>query len=355
VKSLGNFPDPFLAEIAGQPGALRRAAAGLHHQRDAMDRLFALSREATVVFTGMGSSYDACYPAVTALARAGRAAVHLGTAELLHFRMGILNRASLVVAVSQSGESAEMVRLALSLPVADRPTLLAITNDARSTLASIADVVLDTRAGEESGPSTMTFAASLVALAGVAASLTGTMPTDAASQLVEEAEAAASAVERLLGDRSLPQQLVDRLGERHSIVLLGRGPARAAAEMGALTLKEAVGTPAESLEAAQFRHGPLELAGPQLAAIVFATEPETIDLDLALAAELVSAGAAVLVVTRQGVAPGGASRIEIGRLARSIAPAVSILPVQLLAWQLAILRGREPGTYVRASKVTTHE
>jgi glucosamine--fructose-6-phosphate aminotransferase (isomerizing) len=125
--------------------------------------------------------------------------------------------------------------------------------------------------------------------------------------------------------------------------------------MGALTLKEAVGMPAESLEAAQFRHGPLELAGPELAAIVLATEPETIDLDLALAAELVAAGAAVLVVTREGVALAGASRIEIGGLARTIAPAVSILPVQLLAWKLATLRGREPGAYVRASKVTTHE
>jgi glucosamine--fructose-6-phosphate aminotransferase (isomerizing) len=355
VKSLGNFPDPFLAEIAGQPSALRRAAAGLAEQREALGRLAPIAAAGTVVFTGMGSSYDACYPAVTELGRAGHPAVHVGAAELLHFRMGILDRSSLVVAVSQSGESAEVVRLARALPDADRPTLLAITNGARSTLASMADVVLDTRAGEEAGPSTMTFAASLVMLASVAAALVGTPAPDAASRLAREAEAAASALERLLADRSLPHELADRLGGRDSVVLLGRGPARAAAEMGALTLKEAVGMPAESLEAAQFRHGPLELAGPQLAAIVLATEPETVELDLALAAELVAAGAAVLVVTREGVAPAGASRIEIGPLAGTIAPAVSVLPAQLLAWQLAVLRGREPGAYVRASKVTTRE
>ena len=69
-------------------------------------------------------------------------------------------------------------------------------------------------------------------------------------------------------------------------MILGRGPARAAAEMGALTLKEAVGIAVESLETAQFRHGPLELVGPDLAAMVIATEPETGDLDLRLAAEL---------------------------------------------------------------------
>jgi glucosamine--fructose-6-phosphate aminotransferase (isomerizing) len=269
--------------------------------------------------------------------------------------MGILDRTSLLVAVSQSGESAEVVRLARALPENDRPTLLAITNGRNSSLASAADVIVDTRAGAEAGPSTMTFAASLVTLAGVAAALLSEPAPEAETRIAAEAEAAAAVIERLLADASLSLELADRLGGRGTVVLLGRGPARAAAEMGALTLKEAVGMAAESLEAAQFRHGPLELAGPELAAIVLATEPETIELELALAAELVTAGAAVLVVTRSGVAPAGAARIEIGPLARAIAPAVSVVPVQLLARELAILRGREPGAYVRASKVTTRE
>jgi glucosamine--fructose-6-phosphate aminotransferase (isomerizing) len=125
--------------------------------------------------------------------------------------------------------------------------------------------------------------------------------------------------------------------------------------MGALTIKEAVGIPVESLETAQFRHGPLELAGPDLAAIVIATEAETGALDTGLAEELLAAGAAVLVVTQEGVAPTGAIRVELGKLNRALAPAVSILPVQLLAWRLASLSGREPGAYHRASKVTTRE
>ena len=88
-------------------------------------------------------------------------------------------------------------------------------------------------------------------------------------------------------------------------MVLGRGPARAAAEMAALTLKEAVGLAAEALESAQFRHGPLELAGPNLAAIVIATEPETEALDRSLARELLEVGAAVLEITRaEGVSTG---------------------------------------------------
>jgi glutamine---fructose-6-phosphate transaminase (isomerizing) len=139
------------------------------------------------------------------------------------------------------------------------------------------------------------------------------------------------------------------------LALLGRGESRAAAEMGALTLKEAARFPAESLQAAQFRHGPLELAGPQLAAIVFAAEARTRALDIGLAAELVAAGAAVLVISPDGAAPDGATGIATGELAEGISSAVSIVPVQLLSWALARSRGLAPGTYTIASKVTTHE
>ena len=69
MKSLGNFPDPFLGEIARQPEALRRAATALLEQRSALEGIREAGTTArTVVFTGMGSSYDACYPAVNDLA-----------------------------------------------------------------------------------------------------------------------------------------------------------------------------------------------------------------------------------------------------------------------------------------------
>ena len=94
---------------------------------------------------------------------------------------------------------------------------------------------------------------------------------------------------------------------REEVMVLGRGPARAAAEMAALTLKEAVGLPAEALETGQFRHGPLELAGPGLAAIVIATEPETVTLDRSLAQELRDDGAVTMEITR-----GDGSRRSLG-------------------------------------------
>jgi fructoselysine-6-P-deglycase FrlB-like protein len=92
-----------------------------------------------------------------------------------------------------------------------------------------------------------------------------------------------------------------------------------------------------------------------MTAIVMATEPETRRLDLGLAADLVDAGANVLVVTPDGEAPKGARSASTGYLDRALLSAVSIVPVQLLAWKLAQTRGRTPGQYMRASKVTTRE
>jgi glucosamine--fructose-6-phosphate aminotransferase (isomerizing) len=356
MKSLGNFPDPFIAEISGQPDAIRRAAGGLVEQLQAIERAAAIGQGRTLVFTGMGSSYDACYPVVTALAAAGVPALHVDASELLHFRKNLLPGAGLLVAVSQSGESAEVVRLIEGLAEREHaPLVLAITNGTENSLAHLADAVLDTRAGEEVGPSTMTFTGALVVLAAVGRVLKGETPSDAIGEVQRGSEFAAISLERLLARPALPDQLATWLGERSSAVILGRGPARAAAEMGALTLKEAVGMPIESLQTAQFRHGPLELAGPDLAAMVIATEPETRDLDVGLAGELVALGASAIAVVTGGDVPNGVTRIDIGVQDRMLAPAVSILPSQLLAWKLAVDRGRPPGSYMRASKVTTRE
>jgi glutamine---fructose-6-phosphate transaminase (isomerizing) len=370
VKSLGNFPDPFSVGIAGQPEALRRAADGLRDQRETLRSVARLGGTETVIVTGMGGSYAACYPLVAELAEGGRTAVMLGVAELVHFRSGILDPSTPVIAVSQSGESAEVVHLAeLLRGRGRRPLLIAVTNGTDNSLARAADLILDTRAGEESGPSTRTFAAGLVSLAGLGRSLVGATLDAACDTISRDAERAAVAIERLLGDGSIGGDLLSWLGAREEVVVLGRGPARAAAEMAALTLKEAVGLPAEALEAAQFRHGPLELAGPGLAVIVIATEPETETLDRALARELHDHGAATMEITRSvgpprglGPAPGSqptdpsnAMHIGIGAIHRSIAPAASIVPTQLLAHGLAIARGREPGTFLHATKVTTRE
>jgi glucosamine--fructose-6-phosphate aminotransferase (isomerizing) len=362
MKSLRNFPDPFLAEICCQPAALRRAAQALEEQVEGLRALGqARARCRRLLFTGMGASYHACYPAISELAGRGVAALLVDAAELLHFRRPLLDAGTLIVAVSQSGESAELVRLAEAIQGQareDRAFLASVTNGTRNALAARAELAFDTLAGREAGPSTITFAASLVILSGLARLLAGDGVSEAAARTSAAASSAAAAADRLLADpEGRAEELLAWHRGRTTAVLLGRGPARAAAEMGALLLKEAAGIPAEALEAAQFRHGPLELAGPDLAAVVFATERETVALDANLASDLALAGSAVLLVSSQNRTspPPEVRVVEIGSVDRTLSPTVSILPVQLLAWRLAVERGRTPGELTRAAKVTTHE
>jgi glucosamine--fructose-6-phosphate aminotransferase (isomerizing) len=258
--------------------------------------------------------------------------------------------------VSQSGESAEVVRLAESVTnLPERPPLLTVTNGPDNPLAARADLHLDTRVGLETGPSTMTFAGSMVQLAAVADVFGAAPPSEAVERVGTSARLAATAAESVLDDVvGLAEPLAEAVDGCDVVAVLGRGPARAAAEMGALTLKES-GVMAESFATAAFRHGPLELAGPDLAAIVLATEPETRTLDLGFAADLVDAGATVVVVANGGDPLPGTLWVEIEAVDRLVSSAVSIVPIQLLAWRLAIRRGRAPGEYTRASKVTTRE
>lgn len=357
MPSLRSHEDAFLAEICAQPDAVRRAAASFETQRPDLEPIReAAARAKTIIFTGMGSSYDACYPAVNDLAGRGVPSLLVDTAELLHFRRSILGPDTLVVIVSQSGESAEIVKLVGEIGRQRRgPFVVSVTNGVDNDLARSASARIDTAVGREVGPSTLTFSGSMTALSGIARLVAGDSVNTAIDNTHSAAEDAARAQERLLEDpEARAAELVAWLGDRDVIVVLGRGPARAAAEMGALLLKEC-GVMAESLESAMFRHGPLELAGAQMAAIVLATEPETRRLDLGLADDLVEAGSAVLVVTPDGQSPKGAESVATGYVDRALVSAVSILPVQLLAWRKALDLGRTPGAYTRAAKITTRE
>jgi glucosamine--fructose-6-phosphate aminotransferase (isomerizing) len=359
--------DRFLAEILEQPAVMRAAARAVGEQRAGLERLHGIGRAgASFVLTGMGSSFDACLAAASVLARHGVMATTVNAAELLHFRSGALTAATPVLAISQSGSSAELVRLAERLAQAPaRPSLVSLTNGIDNPLARVADIAFDTAAGTEESPSTKTFAACLVLLRALADAIAGGETFDAAqtcAAAAADAERAAAAAARLLTDPfGLAGHMRAWCGERPSILMLGRGTARAAAEMGALILKEAARRQAESLDTAEFRHGPLELSGPELAVAIVSTETATRELDRRLASELARDGASVMMIACERGAEAGdvgaraGASISIDELHPLLAPAVAVIPLQLLAWRLAVEGGLDPGRMVRANKVTTTE
>ncbi len=352
--------DAFLAEIGGQPDAIRRAARAVAGQADRLGQLADRRPAGALVMTGIGSSYDACHVAVTMLSEGGRLTTLVNAAELLHFQAAALDATTTLVVVSQSGRSVEIVRLVERLGGRpDRPFVVAVTNGRDNPLAVFADVALDTEAGDELGPSTMTFAASLVALDAVARVLIAGPNADVASVLravAADADGAATAAENVLAGReAITATMADWLDDRPHMVILGRGVSRAAAEMAALTVKEVAGASAEALVTADFRHGPLETIDADLAVAFVALESATDDIDRSFAAELAAGPAGVVVIGHDPGPVGRVVSIDIGPVDRRLAPAVAMIPFQLLARELAIARGRRPGEFSTASKITTRE
>jgi glucosamine--fructose-6-phosphate aminotransferase (isomerizing) len=348
-------PDRHLLEIREQPAALRRAAEALLEQGPGLRRVAAAARERDrLILTGMGSSFDACYPAVEVLSDRAILALHAASAEVLHFGLPWITERTILVVVSQSGASAEVVRLAERARSSGALLLVAVTNGIDNSLASLADVALDTRAGPEVAPSSKTFAASLVLVGALARVLAGEDVETACSELGVAASAASDAIEAILADEDGIAERVAEVGRgRRTVAILGRGGGRATAEMGALTLQEC-GVVAHGFESAAFRHGPFELAGAGLGAIVVATEARTRALDVGMADDLVETGSAVLVLTDEP-APSRADAIVLPPVDPLLSPAVSMVPIQLLARRLAIEAGREPGAFAFATKVTARE
>jgi glucosamine--fructose-6-phosphate aminotransferase (isomerizing) len=352
-------PDTWLAEILGQPAAMERAAAALAARPGLLADLSDARRpDGPIVLTGMGSSAAACGAAATVLGAAGALATPIETAELLHFRLPALAAAGTLVIVSQSGAGAELLRLLDALASATtRPFVVGVTNGNANPLARRADVSFDTAVGAEVGPSSGTFAATLVTLAGIVRALRdgpGAGGVAIVAEVGALASAAANALETVLATAPDAAASLDAaLAGRAHRVILGRGTARAAADVGALTLKEAAATGCEAQDPAAFRHGPFELAGPELGAVLIALDPATAPLDAALAAEIAAAGGGVVLIGP--TAPAGMVAIPIPVVDPLLAPALALAPLQLLAHRLALRAGRRPGVFVRAAKVTTRE
>jgi glutamine---fructose-6-phosphate transaminase (isomerizing) len=339
---------------------MRGAAAALVQQADVIRAIAGDRPDGRIVLTGMGSSLAAGHALVATLGRAGIPVDLANAAELLHFGLPTLDARTTLVVVSQSGRSIEVVRILerLAERQGSRPFVVGVTNGTGNPLANTADATLDIAVGDELGPATMTFAATLVALDAIGRIL---LARDrAAGPIVDEvataADEAALAIDRLMADRpALVDAVTGWAGGRRTLVIVGRGVGRAASDMASLTLKEVAGVAAESQVTADFRHGPLELVGPDLAIAFVCVEPVTDAIDRAFAAELGRGPASVLVVEGSADAVAGVRSIAIGPVARSLAPAVAVVPFQLLARELAIAAGRRPGAFRHASKVTTNE
>lgn len=337
----------YLHDLVEQPEAVERTIRGLEAP-DSLARFggaLQAGRLRRVVLTGMGSSYWACQPVYLRLLAAGFTPVVVETGELIHFERGWLTPDTLVVAVSQSGRSVEILRLLEA--ARGKSEVLGITNTPDSPLARESAGVLLTRAGAEFTVSCKTYLASLLALEWLGDLLCGS-PTHA---LAEEARAVVEPMRLYL--RAWPAhaaELIERLDGVEDLFVVGRGPSLAAAGTGGLILKESTHYHAEGMSAAAFRHGPFEMLSDKAFVLVLEGGGPPAELNRKLVTSVIEAGGRAALVST-----GASGACGIPASAPRMQPLMEILPVEMITLALAAIKGREPGRFERATKVTEAE
>lgn len=342
MHNSGGASTPYVQSIRDQPAKLQKLLDnGLGNEAEFfLDQV--RERFDGIVLTGMGSSLHSTYPLFLRLCSSDIPVWRLDASELLQYGMDLLKPNRLLWAISQSGQSAEIEAILDSLP--GRHPVLGTTNDLSSPLGRCADVVIEMLAGPESGVGTASYVNSLAVNEMAATRILGQRGIE------PELTVAAERLEQYLADLDAHVSVWQELEiGRKATFLLGRGPSLASARNGALVIKEAAKVPAEAMSSAQFRHGPLELAGEGLDAIVVAGDTKTVELNRNLAGEIEDLGG---TVTWIGPEPGPGNFVDVPGclgVARQIG---EIVPLQLLSVAIGESRGIEPGAFQNIDGVT---
>ena len=343
----------YIDDILSQPEALSAALGGFDAETlGSTVRRIETGAIDRIVVTGMGGSYFAGYPAWLLLAAAGSPAWWVEASELVHHVPALVTPKTLLWILSQSGRSAEiralldLVRQAKRAPAC----ILATTNDGDGPLAQQADLTLLLNAGSEHTVATRTFLNTL-AVTQLAALALASQPLQAAQRDLRHSLEAVQAY--LAAWKENLDQIARTVGAPERLVIVGRGLSLASALAGALVIKEAAKFNAEGMSAAQFRHGPLELADPRLTVLVLEGEGEAGVMNRRLMRDLLGYRAQAVWLSAQtdrslpgvclpeGSGPG--------------LPIAQIVPLQLLSVHLALSGGFEPGAFRHSGKVTLTE
>jgi glucosamine--fructose-6-phosphate aminotransferase (isomerizing) len=334
-------------EIAEQPDAVRRTLAALRPQQDAVRSLFAGRRR--VLFAARGSSDNAAvYGRYLVETQAGVAGALASPSVATHYRSRLDLSDTVVVSVSQSGATEEIVATQAWARDCGAATV-AVANVAGSPLVAAADLALVTRAGPEVAvPATKTYLTQLVAMAVLAASLAPD-PT----VLDDGLDRAADEVERLLG---VPvDDAVAALGEPGFAIVSGRGLMMGTALETALKLEETCKRPVRGYSYADLRHGPISVVAEGVTALLVAAPDGPLRGALVeLATDLADRGARVVGIGGDAAfARACAVHVEGPVLTEALAPLGAIVPGQRIVEGLAVALGLDPDAPQGLAKVTS--
>ncbi len=346
VVEKGGFETFMLKEIHEQSSAVADTLEGwLDRGLTAPDigiderRLRGIRR---VVILGCGTSYHAGLAGRIALERWARVPVEVDLASEFRYRAPLLEEGSLVIGITQSGETADTLA-AMRLARARGATVLALTNVPGSQATQEADGVLLTRAGIEIGvAATKTFVAQVALLYGFAlrmARLRDTLSDAQLEGLYGEFALLPGRIDEVLASVQRPVRLLaERLAGCEFFLFLGRLSGLPVALEGALKLKEISYIPTDAYAAGEMKHGPIALLGAQTPVVCVATDLSVLDKMLSNVSEVRARGARVLAIATEGskeVAEHAEQVVYIPKTDVLLQSILAVVPLQLLAYYIA--------------------
>jgi len=348
----GNYRHFMQKEIFEQPVAVAQTLSSYVRQLErqvALPQLdFDLAAIARITIVACGTSYYAGMVAKYWFERFARVPVDLDVASEFRYRDPVLEPGGLALFISQSGETADTLA-ALRHCKEQGQVIAVVVNVPTSSMAREADLLLPTHAGPEIGvASTKAFTCQLAVLAALAARMAvvkGRMDRAEEGDVVTHLlEAPASLNAALAHDEEIAA-MAHLIAPARDVLYLGRGPDYPLALEGALKLKEISYIHAEGYASGEMKHGPIALIDEAVPVIVLAPSGPLFEKTVSNMQEVRARGGKIVLVSdAEGIAEAGEgclATIEMPRVHPLIAPLVYAVPVQLLAYHVAVVKGTD--------------
>ncbi|GAA4452931.1 glutamine--fructose-6-phosphate transaminase (isomerizing) [Nibrella saemangeumensis] len=349
----GGFDHFMLKEIFEQPRSIADSMRGrvkadeghlvLGGLRDYLDQLASSKR---IVIVGCGTSWHAGLVAEYIFEELARIPVEVEYASEFRYRNPIIAERDVVIAISQSGETADTLA-AIELAKSKGATIFGVCNVVGSSIARATHAGAYTHAGPEIGvASTKAFTAQVTVLTLMALSAAkrkGTISDTLFRQLLAELEALPAKVEKVLEGAERIKEIAYIFTYARNFIYLGRGLNFPVALEGALKLKEISYIHAEGYPAAEMKHGPIALIDEDMPVVFIATKDSSYEKVVSNIQEVKARKGRVIAIATEGETQLQSMVdfvIEIPKVHDILMPLISVIPLQLLAYYVAVMRGR---------------
>jgi glucosamine--fructose-6-phosphate aminotransferase (isomerizing) len=352
LVSKGNHRHYMLKEIYEQPVVVAQTLKSYLRRMDDQVSLpipdFDLGSIRRVTIVACGTSFYAGMVAKYWFEQFARVPVDLDVASEFRYRSPVMEDGGLALFISQSGETADTLA-ALRHARGEGQKIAVVVNVPTSSMAREADLLLPTHAGPEIGvASTKAFTCQLAVLAALAANLArakGRLDAKAEKELVRHlAEAPAALNAALAYDESI-EAMAHLIAPARDVLYLGRGPDYPLALEGALKLKEISYIHAEGYAAGEMKHGPIALIDDKVPVIVLAPSGPLFEKTVSNMQEVQARGGKVVLISDydgvQAAGEGCMATITMPKVHPLIAPMIYAVPVQLLAYHVAVAKGTD--------------